>query len=269
MRVIVTRPAREAQAWVELLQAAGCLATGLPLIDIVGPPDPDSVARAWRQLPTYDAAMFVSGNAVDHFFASKPALDTVDSAQAAIKIRAFVTGPGSYAALQRAGVDPSMIDAPDTKQGQFDSEALWAVIRHRVGPGYRVLVVRGTTTTSQTEWGADAGVGRDWFSRQIIAAGGHVEFVVAYQRRRPVSTSQMLTGIQSAFDSKAVWLFSSSEAIANLIELAPDHQWNGQRAVCTHGRIAQAARAAGFGVVCESRPVLAAVVASIESLHDL
>ncbi|MGE3348297.1 MAG: uroporphyrinogen-III synthase, partial [Ramlibacter sp.] len=37
------------------------------------------------------------------------------------------------------------------------------------------------------------------------------------------------------------------------------------RAVATHPRIAQAAREAGFGVVCESRPALADVVASIES----
>jgi uroporphyrinogen-III synthase len=64
-----------------------------------------------------------------------------------------------------------------------------------------------------------------------------------------------------------VWLFSSSEAVANLQSLLPDQSWQQARAVATHPRIAQAARTAGFGVVCESRPILGAVVASIESLQ--
>jgi uroporphyrinogen-III synthase len=274
VQVIVTRPAREAQAWVQHLQDAGFDVTSLPLIDIAGPPDPRSVDQAWNELPTYDAVMFVSGNAVDYFFASKAALAPVGTAQPAIKLRALVTGPGSYAALQRAGVDPALIDAPDAQQGQFDSEALWAVMGHRVGPGYRVLVVRGTTVTphkvhnngGDTDAGNDAGVGRDWFSKQVLAAGGHVAFVIAYQRRCPTRTPAVQASIQTAIAGNAVWLFSSSEAVANLVALAPYHDWHGHRAVCTHARIAQAASTAGFGVVCESRPILAAVVASIESL---
>jgi uroporphyrinogen-III synthase len=262
MRVTVTRPAREAQAWVQQLQASGFVADSLPLIEIAGPADAHSVVNAWRQLPEFDAAMFVSGNAVDHFFAET----TVYSAQAAIKTRALVTGPGSYAALQRAGVAPTLIDAPDARLGQFDSEALWTVMGQRVVPGYRVLVVRGTTEM-QGKRGSVVGIGRDWFSKRVIAAGGHVEFVVAYQRRCPEPTPQVQAGIHTAMDNRAVWLFSSSEAVANLLALAPDQQWHDQRAVCTHARIAQAAIAAGFGVVCESRPVLAAVVASIESLQ--
>jgi hypothetical protein len=82
-------------------------------------------------------------NAVSHFFALKPAFAHVFRAQAAIKTRAFVTGPGSLAALHQAGVDAAWMDAPDTQAGQFDSEALWAVVAHRVVPGYRVLIVRG------------------------------------------------------------------------------------------------------------------------------
>lgn len=267
MHVMVTRPAREAQAWVQQLQASGFDANSLPLIEIAEPADAHSVVQAWRRLPEFDATMFVSGNAVDHFFALKPAETPVYSAQAAIKTRALVTGPGSYAALQRAGVAASLIDAPDAQQGQFDSEALWAVMGHRVVPGYRVLVVRGTTVAQPGEPGADVGVGRDWFSKRVIAAGGQVEFVVAYQRRCPEPTPAVQAGIQAAVNDKAVWLFSSSEAVAHLRALAPDQDWHGQRAVCTHTRIAQAASAAGFGVVCESRPILAAVVASIESLQ--
>jgi uroporphyrinogen-III synthase len=69
---------------------------------------------------------------------------------------------------------------------------------------------------------------------------------------------------QAATD-KSVWLLSSSEAVTNLRTVSCLN-WSNARAVATHPRIAQAARDAGFGVVYESRPLFANVVASIEYL---
>jgi uroporphyrinogen-III synthase len=70
---------------------------------------------------------------------------------------------------------------------------------------------------------------------------------------------------QSAVDG-SVWLFSSSEAIGNLVHACAGQPWSQAKALVTHSRIAQAARKAGFSVVCESRPTLAALMASIESM---
>ena len=93
-----------------------------------------------------------------------------------------------------------------------------------------------------------------------------MEFVVSYQRRPPnMLESDQLLARQAAEDG-SVWLFSSSEAIANLVAACAGQSWAKAKAVVTHGRIAQAARDAGFSVVCESRPTLAALMASIESL---
>ncbi|WP_431273802.1 hypothetical protein ACQ858_16885 [Variovorax ureilyticus] len=71
--------------------------------------------------------------------------------------------------------------------------------------------------------------------------------------------------ISKAADGSAVWLFSSSEAVANLRALAPAIDWHAAAAVATHERIAQAARTAGFGRVRVSPPSLSSLVASIES----
>ena len=267
MRVIVTRPKQEARKWVDALADAGFEAVALPLIGVLPPPHPDAVHAAWQRLDTFDAVMFVSGNAVDHFFALKPAVAPVLDAQGAIKIRAFVTGPGSYAALKRAQVDPASIDMPDHDAGQFDSEALWAVVGQRVRPGYRVLIVRGAASADALPEAAAEGVGRDWFANKVRAAGGSVEFVVSYQRRPPELESGALAMAQVAASDGSVWLFSSSEAISNLVAACAGQSWAQAKAVVTHSRIAQAARAAGFAVVCESRPTLAALMASIESLQ--
>jgi len=263
MRVVLTRPEREAQSWVSALSDAGMDAVALPLIVVAGPTDTAAVHGAWLRLHQLDALMFVSGNAVDYFFKEKPAVAPDWPAQAAIKTRAFVTGPGSRAALLRNGVGADRIDAPSATAGQFDSEALWARVQAQIHPGFRIVIVRGAGAAGAVGEGA----GRDWFARQVQSRGGLVEFVVAYQRNTPVWGEAQRALARSAAGDGSVWLFSSSEAIANLVTLMPDQQWQQSRAVATHPRIAQAAREAGFGVVCESRPLLADVVASIESLQ--
>ena len=269
MRVLVTRPRNEVRKWVDALSDAGYDAQALPLIGVLPAPDPAAIVAAWQRLHTFDAVMFVSGNAVDHFFALKPALAREFTEDDATKIRAFVTGPGSFSALRRAQVDAQRIDMPDRDTGQFDSETLWQAVAPRVQSGYRVLIVRGTGSAANkgvNEQESAHGVGRDWFADQVRVAGGVVEFVVAYQRLPPeLLASEREVARQAATDG-SVWLFSSSEAIGNLVAACPDQNWARAKAVVTHSRIAQAAREAGFSVVCESRPTLAALMASIESL---
>ena len=264
MRVVVTRPKNEARKWVDALVAGGYDAVALPLIEIGAAPNPDAVVQAWLGLHAFDAVMFVSSNAVDHFFALKPSPAPVFTAQAAIKTRAFVTGPGTFAALLRAHAKAGFIDGPDRLAGQFDSEALWAVVQHKVRPGYRVLVVRGVGGPSAS---VAEGYGRDWFASKVQSAGGAVEFVVAYQRSCPVPTPAELALVRASANADAVWIFSSSEAITNLVAACPGQSWASARALVTHSRIGLAARDAGFSVVYESRPTLGSLMASIESMQ--
>ena len=273
MRVVVTRPESDAQSWLRGLQGAGFDPLLLPLIGIGPAQDAAPVQQAWLSVPDYSAVMFVSGNAVKHFFSLKPPLSLAFTAQSATKTRAWATGPGTVRILLRAGVDASLVNAPAMDSGQFDSEALWAAVQHQIKPGMRVLIVRGAETASRaspgTEGQTDAafmGAGRDWFSRQLVEAGATVDFVVAYQRRVPDMSAQQQSQARTAAADGSVWLFSSSEAIANLAVWLPGQDWQHARAVATHPRIAANARKLGFGVVCESRPLLASVVASVESM---
>ena len=269
MRVIVTRPRKEARQWVDALMEGGYDARSLPLISVLPAPDPTAVVAAWSRLTDFAAVMFVSGNAIDHFFALKPPLAPEFIENDAIKIRAFITGPGSLSALRRAGIEQGCIDMPDRDVGQFDSEALWSVVANRIQPGYRVLIVRGADSASAGSGDGSKpseGAGRDWFANRVCEAGGLVEFVVSYQRCRPDLLADDLTLVREAAADGSVWLFSSSEAIANLCALCPGQDWSRGRAVVTHSRIALAARDAGFSVVYESRPTLVALMASIESL---
>ena len=261
-RCIVTRPMAQCAPWVAGLTQAGFAALAFPLIAIAPPANPAELEAAWRAVHAYDALMFVSANAVAHFFAARPA--DVALSEALHGRCCWVTGPGSASALQAAGVPASAIQGPAADASQFDSEALWQRVAPQCRSGTRVLIVRGDTGAA----GADplTGVGREWFASQVRAHGGTCDFVVAYQRTLPVLSANALAFIQVASRDGSVWIFSSSEAIENIGRLVPGHSWQQARAVATHTRIAEAARQAGFGRVAVSRPSLSSVIASIESL---
>lgn len=259
MRVIVTRPERDAQRWVRDLGALGFQAQALPLIEIAALEDQSALQAAVRGLATYSAVMFVSGNAVAHFFSSDSSLEADFSAQSAIKTRAWATGPGTARALLRAGVAPLRIDAPAADAGQFDSDALWHLVANQIHAGDRVLIVRGTDLAAQSDGGL--GTGRDWLARRLEQVGASVHFVAAYRRLAPELTSRDLVLARRSASDGSVWLFSSAQAVANLVASVREPVWACARALATHPRIALAATGAGFGEVQQSRPALADVAA--------
>jgi uroporphyrinogen-III synthase len=275
VKIIVTRPRLEADAWVKQLRALQLDAVALPLIHIGAVADNGDLAKAWENLPQYRAIMFVSSNAVRYFYHSNMPLASEFTAYTAIKNivilqdkaakpRMWATGPGTREALLAQAVPSDLIDSPAADAGQFDSEALWSRVQHQVSAGDKVLIVRGRSSNAN---GAESVKmnGRPWLADQLTAAGVQVDMVVSYERNVPAFDAAELALMRQASTDQSIWLLSSSEAVANLKTIL-DLNWPNAKAIATHPRIAQAARDAGFGVVYESRPLLTDVVASIESM---
>lgn len=259
-RVIVTRPEPEAARWVESLRERGWAAEAWPLLRIAEPADGPALERlrTWRLAwPKQDALMFVSSAAVQRFFAEPVAPPNAHT-------RFWAPGPGTARALSQAlwplGVGEERIDTPPPTAEQFDSEHLWPVVRDQLAPGRRVLVVRGTSETTE---GDPSGQGRDWLIEQCRQAGAEVEACVAYRRERVVPVEADRQRLRAASGAGTVWLFSSSEAVQAL----KGHWPTDARAVAlaTHPRIAEAARALGFARVIRCRPTLADVGRGLES----
>ena len=281
-RVIVTRPAHDADQWVAKLQQSGITAQALPLIEIAAvsrPADVAALQQACSGLGSYTACMFVSSNAVEHFFshfkASNTALAQSIRGQTAPeiianeipeKIRFLAPGPGTVAALLAAGVLASQIDAPSPNAAQFDSEALWQVVGQRDWRQASVLIVRGKGAATDSS----AGTGRDWLTQQWGAGGAAVDVVSSYERRAPKLTAQQMALAKAASHDGSVWLFSSSEAVTHLIQQPglSAVQWHGAQAIATHPRIQAAVKAAGWGVVQPSRPALQDILAALASIES-
>ncbi|MEY4979920.1 MAG: hypothetical protein RLZZ352_2190 [Pseudomonadota bacterium] len=270
-QLVVTRPAQEAQTWVQALQAQGWPAQPLPLIAITPPADPAQLAELQRfraQCVDWDVLMFVSAAAVQHFFdESVPA-----PAAGAHWPRCWAPGPGTARALVQAlaarGLSPAWVDAPAPDVPQFDSEALWAVVAPQLHPGLRLGWVRGGSAGRVAPIVSPSGLagqGRDWLIQQCQAAGAVVQACVAYVRSAPVLSHPQQMLLQTASQAGSLWLFSSTEAVLHLRQLAdPAADWAAACALTTHPRIAAAARAAGFGSVLETRPALADVLRVLE-----
>lgn len=263
--VVVTRPEREAAVWVSALSAHGFAPVALPLMAF-GPPADMAALQACRQrLADYSAVMFVSPQAVHAFWpvAAWP-----------VGVRCWAPGPGTARALYQLGIPENAIDQPAADATQFDSEALWPVVRAQLRPGARVLVVRGEQAADRAAGPAPGeaaspqaqpsqGSGREWLARQCEQAGALVDFCVAYGRGVPVWSQQQHALAERALADGAIWLLSSSESVGHLKQLQPVSNWAGARALATHPRIATSALAMGFAEVRLVRPAMADVITAL------
>ena len=254
MRVIVTRPAAQAAEWVLQLQAAGIDAFALPLIGVAPTADHVAVESAWANLARQRLVVFVSPNAVEHFFARRPAGMVWPAG-----VMAGSPGPGTTQTLLGLGVPQAQTVAPAPDSLQFDSEALWQQLAAQEWQGAPVLIVRGDG-------------GRDWLAETLRGCGAQVDHVSAYRREAPAFNTgqQRLLNRAVLQPASHLWYFSSSEAIDHLERLTSAIEpaaWAEARALATHPRIAARARELGIGGVFESRPPLSAVVACIQSMR--
>ena len=165
-RILVTRPQHDAQPWVSALQSRGWEAHALPLMGI-GPCSSEAAQQALTQARTaaltpshYRAVMFVSGNAVQYFFASNDAQALNHQALLAPDTRAWTPGPGTARALLAAGIAASQIDGPAPDAAQLESETLWQCVHGQIRAGDRVLIVRGDSPAPESTAPSTQGAGR-------------------------------------------------------------------------------------------------------------
>jgi len=246
---LVTRPQPQADAWAARLRAEGLAAEALPLLAIAPAPEAAAVRAALSRLPAQALVVFVSPNAVAQALACAPGWAWPAG------LRAAAVGPGTVAALQAAGVPAAAITAPVAPP--YESESLWALLAGQTWAGRTALIVRGDG-------------GREWLGEQLRAAGAAVQAVQAYGRGDPVWSDAQRACAQAALAAPAAhcWLLSSSEAVGALARLLPGTDWAASQAIASHARIAQAARAAGFGRVRVVPPELAAVRDALPTMHD-
>ena len=161
-RVLVTRPAHQAEALAQLIESAGGVALRLPTVEIAAPADPAALDAVLDRLHEFAYAIFISPNAV---IQAAPHLRARGGIPAALQLAAV--GQGTRRALQEAGFDKVL--APEER---FDTESLLELLPSTRVAGKNILIVRG------------AG-GREQLAESLTARGAHLSHAVCYQRTPP------------------------------------------------------------------------------------
>ena len=225
LRVVVTRPARQAAALADRIRQAGGRPLLFPLLAITGPADPEALRPLLERLPDTDLLIFVSPNAVRYGLEQLAAYGGLP-----VNSRLACVGQGTARALEQlAGRAPDLLPAAGD-----DSEALLALPTLQQVDGLQVAIFRGQG-------------GREQLAETLRARGAQVGYAEVYRRVRPDNDPEQLLGPlrQGAIDIISV---TSGEALDNLIEFGAPELETLQRTplVVFHQRIADAARRRGF-----------------------
>ena len=222
-RVVVTRPAAQAEGVSRALAELGAEVLRFPLLSIAPLEDPAPLKALAARLADFALAFFVSPNAVNF---SLDVLQAVAPWPAGLMVA--TVGQGSEAALAARGFRE--VIAPVSG---FDSEAVLALPAFQAAAvaGRRVLILRGDG-------------GRDLLGDTLSARGAIVEYGCCYHRGGPPGDPAEL--VAQPLDALS---FTSSEGLAYLLGLAGMDALKDVAAFVPHPRIAAAARAGGFAEV--------------------
>jgi uroporphyrinogen-III synthase len=162
LRVLVTRPAGQAQRLCGLLEAAGHECVRLPTIEIQPAADPYRLEAIADTLEDYDLAVFVSVNAVQ--MGLEPILDQRDWPE---HTQIATVGARSAEALTAYGLSVDLVP-----EHRFNSEALLALEELEDMSGRNVVIFRGNG-------------GREVLRDTLLERGAEVEYVEVYRRVCP------------------------------------------------------------------------------------
>jgi uroporphyrinogen-III synthase len=244
MRVLVTRPAAQAKATIELLRKHGFEVQHQPCLQIV-PVEPQSVdglqSKQWAMdLDSFDHVIIISTNAAQHW------LDLVQDywPQWPVGVRWWAMGESTQAQLMAAGIEAVRPHTGDT------SEALLADLLPQIQNHHKVLIVRGCG-------------GRETLSEALVVAGAKVNYAQCYQRMIPnINPEQLLSLGQFA---PGVVMLQSGETLENFDLLLSGQDWcDKQRTVLVlpSARVAEQAKTLGY------RVLLTSVSASNQAMCD-
>lgn len=162
VRVLVTRPAHQADSLVQKIEAEGGEAVRLPTIEIAAPASTAALHTILDRLPEFGFAIFISPNAVRQFLPLVRARGGVPP-----ELRLAAVGQGTLRALSEEGFDNVL--APLER---FDSEALLELLPPAVVAGKAILIVRGEG-------------GHKLLGESLNARGARVAYAECYRRVPP------------------------------------------------------------------------------------
>lgn len=200
-RVVITRPATEAEPLAWTLEDLGADIIEVPLIRIAPPSDAAPLDAAVRRAREFDWIAFASTNGARAFFNAmfRAKIDIREL----VGVRLAAVGEETAMALRSLHLRPDLVPA------KFTGEALAAAFREVDMAGKRILLPRGN-------------LGRETLEKSLREQGAAVEVVEAY--RTEAETGDPFGGRARLAEEGADWVTFASPSAAE--------QWFGQGIAC-------------------------------------
>lgn len=212
VNVLVTRPANQSHALIELLNIAGAQAIAFPTIQIV----PKTVNRADD---TFNVVVWMSANATLH------TPDWVWEAVHQRSCKCFGVGQSTKMAIQAKTSQLVLCPEQDA-----NSETLLNLLKAQlIVAKQKFLIIKGIG-------------GREILAEELKSVGAHVETISVYERALAKIDQPALKLAQWASANLAISLATSVNAFENLLKIAPTqyhHQILSNPIICVSPRIKQ------------------------------
>jgi uroporphyrinogen-III synthase len=241
-RILVTRPAHQAENLCRLIAGQGANAVRLPTLDIVAVAD-DAIKNTLANLGRFQWLVFISANAVNFALtANGGKIDRLNSVGFA------AVGQATAQALAAVGLPVDLL--PD--QG-CSSEALLAMPAFQQVSGQHFLIVRGEG-------------GREELAITLRGRGAEVDYLNVYKRAIPTVDCSELLSLLAQRQLDAITI-TSGEALQNLLALLepPYHRLLfAVPVIVVSDRIRQIAGDLGFKqIVVAANPSDTAILAAV------
>ena len=195
LRVLVTRPAHQAEALCAAIDAAGGHALRQPLLSIKGPANGDDVAKVsadLAQATDADDLIFTSANAVDWAWQIDPRWRPSG--------RAFAVGRATARALTEK--IPGNVHAPDS---EFSSAGLLALPELAAPETRKIAIITGED-------------GRQELAQTLKSRDALVTTIAVYRRE---NVSVQRARLQALLGEVDVIFISSGQSLQHLLSIAP------------------------------------------------
>lgn len=192
MRIVITRPRKDAEELAQEFLRLGFEPIILPTIEITPVQDNAQLDTAIKNLDSYDWLILTSVNGVNYFFARMQEID-VDALPTALKVAAI--GEKTAASLNKRGVYPDFIPA------EYVSEA--------IKPGLGEII--GKRFLYPT-----ADIAADSLRQSLEEDGGMVDMLAIYQTSVAEPDQKSLMALRSGVD---VITFTSASTVRNFVHV--------------------------------------------------
>lgn len=222
--MVVTRPARQAAVFSHSLRQHGANVILFPLIEVIATPNTVQAKTVLEDLAQYDAAIFISTNAV-HFGL---ALLNEQQRRQLRYLTIGAIGSKTANALIQQGLPVQWLPS-----GGFTSEDFLAMPAVEYLAGQRVLIFRGEG-------------GRELLAETLQERGAKVAYVDCYQRVCPKNAVDLLKPLHEN-PQLGIIAITSGEGLSNLLALLGHPDWIRTAPLLVGSqRIATTARQLGF-----------------------